>query len=165
MTKHEKLELVEAFEEAYNGIANLIAVLPDEALHFIPSIPDAWSTNDHLAHLLDADISTCFRLRVSMAQPGFAVPVWEEEEWHALLHYEAEDGRRCFELALGLRAIACASIKANIDLDWNEFWVHHPVRGKMGLIDLLAMYRDHGKTHEGYIKRNKEAWEAQKKKS
>jgi hypothetical protein len=160
MTQHEKLALIEKFERAYSGIEGILAILPDEALRFAPPIPDAWSTNDHLAHLLDADIAVCFRLRASIAQPGFMIPLWEEEEWHTHLHYEAEDGRTCFALSRGLRMITSASIRASASLEWSEFWVQHPLRGRLGLVDLLELYSDHGKIHEGYVKRNKEAWEA-----
>jgi len=162
MTTQDKIQLVAGFEGAYQGIATILAVLPDEALRFQPPLPDAWSINDHLAHLLDADMAVCFRLRASVAQPGFSIPLWEEEDWHARLHYEAEDGRTCFALSLGLRKMTGASLIANSHHSWDEFWVQHPVRGKLGLVDLLKIYTEHGKTHEGYIKRNKEAWEARK---
>jgi len=160
MTAKDRIELVEGFEHAYGGIAMILAALPDEALLFTPPIPGAWCVNDHLVHLLDADISVCFRIRASVAQPGFHIPVWEEEDWHDRLHYKAQSGRACFALAQGLRATTCASLRALVDQDWNEFHVVHPVRGKLGLVDLLNLYRDHGKTHEGFIKRNKEAWDA-----
>jgi hypothetical protein len=163
MTKQEKLAFVDAFEDAYQGIAALLAVIPDEALRFTPPLPDAWSINDHLVHLLDADLAVCFRLRVAIAQPGFAIPLWEEQDWHDRLHYEAQDGRNCFGLARGLRTMTGACLRANAEHDWNEFWVQHPLRGKLGIIDLLKVYTDHGKTHEGYVKRNKEAWETRKK--
>lgn len=159
MTTKDKMELVDGFEHAYGGIAMILAALPDEALAYVPPIPDAWCTNDHLVHLLDADLSVCFRLRVAVAQPGFHVPIWEEEDWHARLHYGAQSGRSCFALAQGLRTTTAASLKALGDADWNEFFVLHPVRGRLGLVDLLGIYRDHGKTHEGFILRNKEAWE------
>ena len=116
MTMQEKRELVGSFERAYEGIAGLLADLPDEVLHFVPPIPDAWSTNDHLVHILDADMSICFRLRICIAQPGFAIPVW------------------------------------------NDYWVRHPQHERLGLSDLLVMYRDHAKKHEGFIKRNREDW-------
>jgi hypothetical protein len=159
MTHQEKVGLIESFERSYDGIAALLAVVPDTALKFLPALPDAWSINAHLAHLLDADISCCFRLRASVAQPGFVVPVWEEEQWHDRLHYDQADGRSCLGVALKLRALSCATIRACADDDWNEYWVMHPVRGKLGLVDLLTIYQGHGKLHEGYIKRNKEAWE------
>lgn len=159
MTTKEKIELVDGFEHAYGGIAMILAALPDEALAFVPPIPDAWSVNDHLVHLLDADLSVCFRLRVGVAQPGFHIPAWEEEDWHERLHYEAQSGRQCFALAQGLRSTTCASLRALADRDWDEFFVMHPMRGRLGIVDLLSLYRDHGKTHEGFIKRNKEAWE------
>lgn len=160
MTAKDKIELVEGFEHAYRGIATILAALPDEALAFIPPFPDAWSTNDHLVHLLDADLSVCFRIRAAVAQPGFHIVVWEEEDWHERLHYGAQSGRESFALAMGLRATTCSMLKAIADQDWNEFFVMHPQRGKLGLVDLLTIYRDHGKTHEGFIKRNKEAWQS-----
>ncbi|MEI6874982.1 MAG: hypothetical protein WCL50_07615 [Spirochaetota bacterium] len=160
MTRQEKLKLIESFERAYEGIGGLLAKLPDEALEVLPHIPDAWSTNDHLTHILDSELMICFMLRASIAEPGFVVPIWDEKDWHRLLRYEAQDGRKCFTFALGIRTETCASLRANVDLDWNAFWIHYPRHEKLGLADLLERYRDHAKTHEGFIKRNKEAWEA-----
>lgn len=160
MTTKEKLELVDGFDRAYDGIGLLVATLPDEAISYTPPIPDAWSINSHLVHLLDADTAICFRLRVAVAQPGFLIPVWDEEAWYARLEYASISGRVAFGQAIGMRRLYSTWLRSLAGKDWNEFHVQHPIRGRMGLVDLLAAYRDHGRTHEGFIKRNKESWES-----
>ncbi len=160
MTRNEKLDLISKFETAYTLVDELIAGLSDEALRFAPALPDAWSIHDFLVHFLDADTSLCFRIRGAIAEPGIAAPVWEEELWHGRLHYEVEDGRRCLELAKGLRSFVAASLRALVDEDWSKFFFTHSVRGKLDLLALLEMYREHVTFHVPLIKRNRDAWKA-----
>ncbi len=160
MTKAEKLDLISKFESSYDLVDELIKGLSDEALRFAPPLPNAWSIHDFLVHFLDADTSLCFRVRGAIAEPGIAAPVWEEELWHERLHYEAEDGRRCLELAKGLRTFIAASLRALVDEDWSRYHFTHATKGKMSLEELLGMYREHVTFHVSLIKRNKDAWKA-----
>ncbi|HET7838693.1 MAG TPA: DinB family protein [Rectinemataceae bacterium] len=160
MTRAEKLDLISKFESSYDLVEELISGMSDEALRFAPPIPDAWSIHDFLVHFLDADNSLCFRVRGAIAEPGIEAPVWDEDRWHANLHYEAEDGRRCLELAKGLRRFLAASLRSLVDDDWSGYFFNHPTRGRMDLEAVLAMYREHVAFHVSLIKRNREAWKA-----
>ena len=157
MTKNEKLELISGFEKAYSLIDSLIAGRPKEALSFVPPIRDAWSINDHLVHLLDADVSCAFRIRASVAEPGFAIPVWDEEAWQARLRYAEEDGLACLAEAEAMRARLAAFLRRIVDEDWSGFQVEHPKRGRLELASLLTMYREHVAFHAPLVKRNLEA--------
>lgn len=162
MDKGERLSLAEAYAAAYVAVDELIRDLPAEALAFRPAVPGAWSINEHLVHLLDADAATWFRIRAAVAEPGKTIVTWEEEAWQARLEYAAMDGRACLETAKSLRTQALAGLKALAERDWSDFWILHPDRGRMELPALLSAYREHVAFHAPFVKRNREAWRAAK---
>jgi hypothetical protein len=158
MTREEKLERISAFETSYSRVDELIAGMDREELLFVPTIRDAWSVNDFLVHFLDADVSLAFRVRTAIAEPGKAVPVWEEEAWHDFLRYEDEDGPSCLGLAKGIRSYLAVSLRSVVDADWSSFSIMHPAKGMLGLAELLEMYDEHIVFHLPLIKRNRRAW-------
>lgn len=158
MTAPEKHSLIDRFEGAYAPIERLVAELPDEAFHYVPEVKDAWSINDHLVHLLDAEVAGYFRVRNAMASPGLPVQTWDEEAWQAKLAYGATDGRVCLALAMQLRSLLCASLRSAADRDWSALWLEHPEKGRLDLPRLLEIYRDHLAYHAPFIKRNIDAW-------
>jgi len=157
VTKTEKLALIEKFETAYSIVETQIEGLSAAELRFAPALPEAWSINDFLVHFLDADISMAFRLRAAVAEPGFAVPVWNEEAWQERLHYDEEDGPACLKEAIALRARLSAFLRGIVGEDWDPYFVMHPSRGRLDLAGILDMYRDHIAFHAPLIKRNIDA--------
>jgi hypothetical protein len=160
MDRDGRIATAEAFGSAYVAIEQLIRGLPPEALAFVPKVPEAWSINDHLVHLLDADAAVWFRIRAAVAEPGKAIVAWDEEAWHARLNYGAMDGRACLAAAAGLRTLAAGAVRSLADRDWDGFWVQHPERGRMSLAELLGAYREHVAFHAPFVKRNRDAWQA-----
>ena len=160
MTTAEKNELLDRFEGAFSLIATQVAGLTDEALAFVPAIPEAWSINDQLVHLLDAEVAVYFRLRLAQAEPGSRIQPWEEEAWHAKLGYASLNGRKCLAQAMALRSTAVAGLRAKAGEDWSAFWLEHPVKGRLELPAILELYRDHLAFHAPLIKRNLDAWKA-----
>ncbi|HTX71611.1 MAG TPA: DinB family protein [Rectinemataceae bacterium] len=160
MDRQEKLALISKFESAYDIVAELIKNLSREALLFVPPIADAWSVNDFLVHFLDADANLNLRMRGAIAEPGIAAPAWDEEAWHARLHYEQQDGPGSLELARRIRASLATTLRSVIDEDWSAFYFAHATRGAVSLEDLIVTYRDHVAFHLSLIKRNIEAWTA-----
>jgi hypothetical protein len=158
MTRTEKEELIASFESGYSRIQELVAGIGPDELRFAPPVQDAWSVNDFLVHFLDADLSLAFRIRTAIAEPGKAVPVWEEEDWHDALHYEKEDGLSCLALAKGIRSFVCVGLRSVADADWSAFFVMHPARGRLELPALLQMYTEHLVFHAPLIRRNRQAW-------
>jgi hypothetical protein len=158
MTRDERLERIAAFESGYSLVDQLIAGIGREELLFVPPLRDAWSVNDFLVHFLDADLSLAFRLRTAIAEPGKAVPVWEEEAWHDRLHYDDEDGLSCLSLAKGIRSYLAACLRSVVDADWSELAIVHPAKGKLALDELIELYAEHIVFHLPLIKRNRRAW-------
>jgi len=154
MTKAEKLELIEKFEGAYALVEAQIKGLSRAELRSVPAIEAAWSINDFLVHFLDADVAGFFRIRMAVAQPGFAIPLWDEEACQARLHYDEEDGPECLREAEALRRRLASLLRRIVDEDWSALFVMHPVRGRMDIAALLAQYREHIAFHVPLIKRN-----------
>ena len=158
MTREKKSELISSFESGYSLVDELIADIDREELLFVPPLQDAWSINDFLVHFLDADQSLAFRLRTAIAEPGKAVPIWEEEAWHDRLHYDDEDGPTCLALAKAIRAFLAVSLRSIVDAEWGESFIMHPVKGKLTLFDLIETYQQHIAFHLPLIRRNRRAW-------
>jgi hypothetical protein len=157
MTKNEKLDLIAAFESGYAPVEELVAGMGESELKFVPPIHEAWSINDFLLHFLDAEISVAFRVRSAIAEPGKAVPLWEEEAWHDTLHYETEDGLACLSLAKGLRSYVAVCLRSVVEADWEGYSIVHPTKGRMSLRAIIESYVQHIAFHLPLIRRNIQA--------
>jgi hypothetical protein len=121
MTQEEKLERITAFETGYSRVDEIVSGIGREEMLFAPSLRDAWAINDFLVHFLDADLSLAFRVRTAIAEPGKAVPAWEEEAWHDFLRYDDEDGLACLSLAKGIRSFLAINLRSVVDSDWSGY--------------------------------------------
>jgi hypothetical protein len=158
LSREEKIELIGGLENGYSQVEELIAGASTEELRFVPPLREAWSIDDFFVHFLDADLSLAFRTRTAIAEPGKEVPVWDEEAWHEKLRYDAMDGLACLALAKGLRAFVASSLRSAVDAEWSDLYIEHPVRGRVELDALIAMYEQHIAFHLPLIKRNRRAW-------
>lgn len=158
MEKNEFNALVNAFEHAYDSLSAELNPLGPDELNFVPPILDAWSINEHLVHLLDADCNLVMRLRGAVAEPGRSVPVWNQEAWRAKNNYSASDGVFCLDLAVSLRKFLAESLRTLDDATREAACVMHPERGKLSLADVLTIYTGHADFHLKYLKRNLEAF-------
>lgn len=160
MTRDQKREAIRAFETAYSLVDEEIEGIGKDELLFVPPIPEAWSINDFLAHFLDADISMAFRARLAVAESGSAVPLWDENAWHDVLHYDDHDGLDCLAQAKALRGFVASGLRPILDDDWSLYYVEHPVKGKLDLAAILSLYESHVVFHLPLIRRNRKAWKA-----
>lgn len=158
MERKEFETLVDAFEHAYDKLGATVGALGKEEMTFVPPIADAWSINEHLVHLLDADCNLVMRIRGAVAEPGKQVPVWDQEAWHAKNNYAKSDGPACFNLAVALRKFIAQSLRSLDDSTRGAAFIVHPERGKMTLTDVLAVYTGHADFHLKYVARNLEAF-------
>jgi hypothetical protein len=125
-----------------------------EELRFVPDLKDAWSSNDHLVHLLDADCNLVMRLRGAVAEPGKPIPAWDPEAWRLKNNYALTDGLFCLDLAVALRKFIAESLKSLDDETRQKAWILHPERGELSLEAVLKIYADHPDFHVKYLERN-----------
>jgi hypothetical protein len=156
--RNEYETIVGAFEHAYDVLAEKANALSPVELAFVPPVADAWSINDHLVHLLDADCNLVLRLRGAVAEPGKNIPVWDQEAWQAKNNYKSSDGLFCLDLAVSLRKFIAESLRTLDNQTREAAFVVHPEKGKLSLTDLLVMYTGHAATHMKYLVRNLDAF-------
>jgi hypothetical protein len=158
MDKREYLALVNAYEHAYDTIVEKVSSLSPAQLRYAPSIKDAWSINEHLVHLLDADCNAVLRIRGAVAEPGMKVPVWNQEAWESGNNYAQCDGLFCLDLAISLRKFLAESLRTIPDKVREAACVEHPERGPLTLYDVLSIYTGHADFHLKYVERNLAAY-------
>ena len=154
MDRNEKEGLIVRYETAFEPIRNLVKDLSAKELSFLPDLPEAWSIDEHLVHLLEADLICWYRIRASIAEPGVTIPVWNQEAWRSRLGYADMDGIGCLAEAERVRGLIGRTCRRLTDEDWSAFHVIHPERGRMDLAQLLDLYCGHGAFHLKYIERN-----------
>lgn len=158
MDKREYSTLINAYEHAYDVLVEKVSHLSPDELRFLPPIEDAWSINEHLVHLLDADCNAVLRIRGAVAEPGMKVPVWNQEAWKVLNNYGASDGIFCLDLAISLRKFLTESLRTLPDKVREAACVVHPERGALSLADVLSIFTGHADFHLKYIERNLAAY-------
>ncbi len=157
MNRVEKEGLIARYETTYKPVQELVNGLSKEERSFVPNLPDAWSIDEHLVHLLEADALCWFRARVSIAEPGAKGPSWNQESWRSRLRYWALDGLAWLEDAVRIRGFIAETCRAVLDDDWSVYWFEHPARGRMELRELLELYCGHADFHIPYMERNLKA--------
>jgi len=158
MERKEYDALVSAFEHAYEPLSAAVRKLSPAELGFVPPVADAWSINEHLVHLLDADCNLVMRLRGAVAEPGKKIPAWDPDAWEKKNNYAASDGPSCLALAVSLRKFIADSLKTLDDPTRDAAFVIHPERGNLSLTDVLKIYVGHPDFHVKYLARNLEAF-------
>ena len=158
MDKAEKLVLIARFEAAVDPLIEFVKAAPAPAIDFRPVLPGAWTIREHAVHFLDADAFAHGRLRLSVAEPGTTVLVWNQEAWRAQAQYQTADSQSSLEIARALRTVSAAMARALVDRDWEAYFVLHPERGRLNLADLFKIYIDHAQSHLEYFRRNLKAF-------
>ncbi|PKL06923.1 MAG: hypothetical protein CVV53_01860 [Spirochaetae bacterium HGW-Spirochaetae-9] len=158
MEKQEFNAIVGAFEHAYDALSVEARGLSPAQMSFVPPIADAWSINEHLVHLLDADCNLVLRVRGAVAEPGRNVPVWNQEAWRSKNNYSASDGLFCLDLAVSLRKFLAESLRTLDDATREAASIVHPEKGPLILPEVLKIYTGHADFHYKYLIRNLEAF-------
>jgi uncharacterized damage-inducible protein DinB len=158
MDKTEKLSVIANFQSSVDPLVDFVKNISPAAIDFRPKLAGAWSIRDHAVHFLDADTFAYGRIRLTVAQPGAEVFVWNEEAWQERAKYETADALSSLEASRALRGVAAAMARALVDADWESFYIRHAQRGRMTLADVLKLYTDHAQFHLSYFRRNLEAF-------
>lgn len=90
-------QLIEQYSQGGQKLADAIAGLTPEELHAVP-IPGKWSTHTVVIHLCDAELAFADRMKRIIATDNPSLLGWDENQFLANLHYEAQSA----EDALGL---------------------------------------------------------------
>ena len=140
--------LLQAYAEGPKRLRQTLDGLSDDALVARP-IPGKWSIQEITIHLADAEVMGAARIRQTIAEPGRAFAVYEQDVWTERLAYQhldrarLDDALRLFET---LRAATLPLFMHVRNGTWKQQGLH-PELGPVTLRQLLELYADHSERH------------------
>lgn len=140
--------LLSVFEAAPRRIGLALEALDGATLSARP-IPEKWSIQEIVCHVTDSETVAAIRFRLALAQPGAALPGYDQEAFAAGIAYGNFDPplvRDTFDLFSRLRAIASRLLRRLAPAAWDRSGVH-PQWGPLSVRQLLELYADHGERH------------------
>jgi hypothetical protein len=111
--------------------------------------PGKWSIQEIVCHVADSETCGALRFRLAIAQPGGALPSYDQDRFAAGLAYAAFDRdlfERTRELFRNLREVSAGLLRAASPSAWERTSRHHQW-GDVTLRQLLELYADHGERH------------------
>jgi uncharacterized damage-inducible protein DinB len=113
--------------------------------------PREWSVAEVLGHLLDAEVALGFRIRKIAAEPGSAIPAWDQEKWTERLRHRRAAARRLLAAYAALRAADLAQALRLTPAE-RKLRGRHPEYGPMSVLQLLEHFAEHDLNHLGQIR-------------
>lgn len=153
LAHRETQDLVRVFAEGPTRVRSALEGLDEPDLRARPRGPGTWSILEIVLHLADAEIMGAARIRQSLAEPGAAFAVYDQDQWAARLGYgtagpdDLEAGLALFE---NLRVATVGLFRRMRYAEWENTGVH-PEWGALTVRQLLELYADHGERHIGQI--------------
>ncbi|MBN2201124.1 DinB family protein [bacterium] len=155
MTPDEKRNLIADFEKTAEAFEDVPGFSP-EVLTFRP-FAEAWTIHEHVVHCLEVDAAFFHRYRRAVAQPGTAVPGFDQS-WTAALDYHTHDLAATLQLIRALRRYMAAHLRTLVQRDWTKLAYVHSQSGRADLENGIAGVIDHVRFHRELIDRNLGLW-------
>ena len=105
-----------------------------------------------LAHLAEDELSSSWRYRQMLEQPGVALPSFDQEEWARRGEYDAWDPREAVEMFRLLREANVRLLAGLTAEEWQR-WGAHAERGRMTVAELACHMPEHDAKHIEQIRR------------
>jgi DinB superfamily len=152
-TETEAIEGVLARQrEAPAALARLINGVPESTLRRPPA-PGKWSVVAVLAHLAEDELSSSWRYRQMLEQPGIALASFDQEEWARRGDYESWDPHEALEMFRLLREANLRLLAGLTAEEWQS-WSMHAERGRITVADLALHMPEHDANHIEQIRRS-----------
>lgn len=152
----ERQDKIARYGEAPEMLASALPGFPKEMWQYRPS-PDQWTIHEILIHLADSEVSSYFRCRRLIAEPGSGVPGYDEVRWAQALDYHGQDPEQAVELFGRLRRLSHRLIQGLPESVWSNA-VEHSESGRMTMDDWLETYARHVPDHIQQMRTNLAAW-------
>ena len=148
----ESIETVIARQhETPRALARLIADVPTAALRRPPA-PGKWSVVAVLAHLAEDELSSSWRYRQMLENPGVALASFDQEDWARRGGYDAWDPLDAIQMFRLLREANLRLLAGLTPEEWQR-WGTHAERGHMTVADLARHMPEHDAAHIEQIHR------------
>jgi hypothetical protein len=145
----ERAQLIAEYADGPRRLRRAVEEVAPARLAVRPA-PGKWSAREIALHLCDAELSTVFRMKRAVAEPGSPVPAFDQERWTDALGPSQD-------LALALAAFAAMreEMAATLRRLPEEAWARtavHPEAGPVSLLDWLRRAVRHTESHLAQIR-------------
>ena len=139
-----------ALAAAPRALARAVARVPGRVLGRRPARRE-WSVAEVLAHLLDAEVALGFRVRKVAAEPGSALPAWDQEKWTEGLRHRRAVPAPTLAAFAALRA-ANVALARRLSPAQRRLRGRHPEYGPLRVDQMLEHFAEHDLNHLGQIR-------------
>lgn len=139
-------ELVEKLRELVDGL--------DESTLREPEAPGKWSILEVVGHLADTELVYRYRMRMSVAQPGSAIPNYDQDLWAAGLRYNDADLEEALEQIDLWRTANLDWLSGLSDEEMSRAGIHEE-RGEESVDQIVRLLAAHDLVHRNQIRRIK----------
>jgi hypothetical protein len=160
MTHEERRAKIESYGRACDLLVAAIQEFPREMWLWKPA-PDRWSVHEILVHLTDSEASSYIRCRFFIAEPGKPVMPYDQDVWTQKLDYHTQSTEDALELFRWLRKMSYDLIKDLPESAWASR-LQHPEHPDYTFDHWLDIYERHTAGHINQMRKNVEAWRAQR---
>ncbi len=112
----------------------------------VPHAEGKWAARRILAHLVDAEITFSFRLRMAIAESGKRLQAIDQDKWSAVLHAGPLSIRDELALFGALRKYNLLMLHSLPARAWKRFGMHEE-RGKETVERMVELYAGHDINH------------------
>ena len=148
MPSHE--QLIARYEKGSSLLAEALRDIPQATLDRSPA-PGKWTIRQLAAHMADAELVSNARFRWVAAEPGVALPSWDQDKWAGALDYPAQSPAEVVALTRLLRQSTAALLRSLPDDAWQRTGMHQE-RGPVTLQQLVELVAGHLEHHAHHIR-------------
>lgn len=136
-------------------LRDAVAGMSDEQLREREA-PGRWSALEVIRHLADTEMVYSYRMRMSVAQPGSAMPAYDQDRWATELRYNEDDPERALRELEALRSANLAWLATLSDEELDRAGVHEE-RGRESVRRSIELLAAHDLVHREQVERIKSA--------
>ena len=160
MTHDERKNKIELYGKGPDQLVEALQEFQREMWQYKPA-PNRWSVHEIIIHLADSEASSYVRCRFLIAEPGRTVMPYDQDLWAQKLNYHAQSTDDAIALFRLLRRASYDLIKDLPASAWSAT-LHHPEHGEYTFDRWLDIYTNHTSWHIAQMRKNLEAWRAQR---
>ena len=114
--------------------------------------PDKWSIAEILAHLADAELVVCFRVRLTLGANGTPIQAFDQDVWATTFDYKRRDPKTSLATFRALRENNLRLLKSVPRSLWDNYGMHEE-RGKESVDHIVRMIAGHDLNHLQQVER------------
>jgi hypothetical protein len=161
MNAREREALFVRYENGPRLLREALKRVPRAAFQWRPAA-GAWSAHEVVVHCADSETNSAMRIRYLVAEPSPLIVGYDQDRWAR----EAEYHRLSLDLSLkqieAVRAWTAPFIRSLSESAWSRTGRHTEYAEPYTAEQWLATYAEHLEIHARQIRRNVEAWDAQR---